>query len=106
MASHYLDEITDVNAYPRVHEYFEKCVNLPAIIHVGGTLYSEREEKGSGERLMLPCASEAGEVKFIFGATITDFDHSYSRAMHESVKQIRTYTPIDGTASYCKKILF
>jgi hypothetical protein len=64
----YLDEITKPAVYPRVHAYFRKCVDLPAVLHVSGRIYAEQARIAIGERLMLPYRAGSVEVAGIIGA--------------------------------------
>lgn len=65
----YLDELTDAAVYPRVHAYFRKCVDLPAVLHVSGRIYAEQSRVAIGERIMLPYRDTTGAVAGILGAT-------------------------------------
>lgn len=66
----YLDEITDPETYPRVHAYFRRCVDLPAVLHISGRIYAEQSRVANGERLMLPYVDGADAVAGILGATL------------------------------------
>lgn len=65
----YLDELTDPVAYPRVHAYFRKCVDLPAVLHVSGRIYTEQSRIAIGERIMLPYRDGSSAIAGILGAT-------------------------------------
>jgi len=65
----YLDEVTDPEAYPRVHAYFRRCVDVPAVLHISGRIYAEQSRVENGERLMLPYIDGSDAVAGILGAT-------------------------------------
>ncbi|MBL6599756.1 MAG: PAS domain-containing protein [Alphaproteobacteria bacterium] len=71
----YLDEVTDPEAYPRVHAYFRKCVDLPAALRISGRIYAEQSRVATGERLMLPYVDGSEEVAGILGATFRRWDN-------------------------------
>jgi len=65
----YLDEVTDPETYPRVHDYYRRCVDLPAILLISGRIYAEQSRVANGERLMLPYVDGSNIVAGILGAT-------------------------------------
>jgi hypothetical protein len=73
MRGRYLDELTDPDVYPRVHAYFRKCVDLPAVLYVSGRIYAEQSRVAIGERIMLPYSADSGPVSGILGATFRNW---------------------------------
>ena len=65
----YLDEVTDPETYPRVHDYYRRCVDLPAVLLISGRIYAEQSRVANGERLMLPYVDGSDSVAGIIGAT-------------------------------------
>lgn len=93
-----LESITDPAAIDRVTTYFSIATDWPAVVHVGGRLYSEEEYPARGERIILPFLDPAsGRVGRLLGATF----HSWLERGYPSggvpPTQTRTYTPVDGT---------
>ncbi|MFX4219596.1 MAG: PAS domain-containing protein [Thalassobaculum sp.] len=93
-----LESITDASAIDRVTRYFAIATDWPAVVHVGGRLYSETDYPASGERIILPFADPAtGLVCRLLGATY----HSWLERGYPTggvpLVQTRTYTPVDGS---------
>lgn len=93
-----LESITDASALDRVIRYFAIATDWPAVVHVGGRIYSETDYPASGERIILPFADPAtGQVCRLLGATY----HSWLERGYPTggvpLTQTRTYTPVDGS---------
>ncbi len=96
----FLDAITDAKTLPRVHGYFRKCVDLPAIVHVQGMIYSELERPARGERLMLPFRDAEDRATFILGATTHTWDNVDDMGERIVSRQVRTFQPVDGSPRF------
>lgn len=100
-----LESITEPSAVARVTRYFAIATDWPAIVYVGGRIYSEAEYPASGERIILPFADPAtGRVARLLGATY----HSWLERGFPSggvpLVQTRTYTPVDGSPAHVETL--
>lgn len=100
-----LESITEPSAVARVTRYFAIATDWPAIVYVGGRIYSEAEYPASGERIILPFVDPAtGRVCRLLGATY----HSWLERGYPSggvpLVQTRTYTPVDGSPAHVETL--
>jgi hypothetical protein len=93
-----LESVTEAPAVARVTRYFAIATDWPAVVHVGGRVYSEAEYPARGERIILPFLDAAtGRVGRLLGATVHSWlERGYPMGSVPLV-QTRTYTPVDGT---------
>lgn len=105
MNGRHLDEFTEAEAYPRIHSYFMRCVETPAVVHIIGRIYAEQARVASGERIMLPYARDDGSVGGILGATARQWkDQSTRRSPFPS--DIRRHTYFDLTTGAREVVAF
>jgi hypothetical protein len=98
-----LTEITEPAVIGRVREYFNRVVDLPAIVHVVGRVYAEEPRPARGERIMLPFADpETGRVLRILGATVHSWESRGIGPGEVPIRQVRTFTPVDGGPAWCE----
>lgn len=100
MHGRYLDEIVDVQSYQRVSAYFQKCIKMPAAVHMLGRLYAEQSRIAVGERVMLPYRDNDGQSVGILGTTVLQWhDESSAEPIRPSDESRRhTYYWLgDGT---------
>lgn len=93
-----LESVTDPSVTERVTRYFGFATDWPAIVHVGGRIYTEAEYPARGERVILPFLDAArGRVGRLLGATFHSWlERGYPTGGVPSI-QTRTYTPVDGS---------
>lgn len=97
MSRRRLSEITPPEAWPRIREYFCYAVDLPAVVHMFGRIYSEADRPASGERLILPFAdSDTGRPIRVLGATLHSWEQRGVPNADTEVpkRQERTITPV------------
>lgn len=96
-----LESITEPSALARVTRYFAIATDWPAIVHVGGRIYSEAAYPASGERIILPFADPAtGRVCRLLGATYHSWLERDYPCGGVPLVQTRTYTPVDGSPKH------
>lgn len=101
-----LAEITSPEVFGRVSEYFNRVVDIPAIVHIVGRIYSEEVRAARGERIMLPFADpETGRVARILGATVHSWESRGIGPVDAPIRQVRTFTPVDGAPAWCESWL-
>lgn len=101
-----LREVTESAATDRVLGYFDRVVDLPAVVHVVGRIYSEEKHPARGERIILPFADPAsGRVTRILGATIHSWEARGIGTGDVPSRQVRTFTPVDGGPPWCESWL-
>lgn len=101
-----LNEVTEPSVAERVLGYFNLVVDLPAIVHVIGRIYSEDARPARGERMILPFADPGtGRVTRILGATIHSWESRGIGTGEVPVRQVRTFTPADGSPAWCESWL-
>lgn len=93
-----LDVITDGSVLPRVSDYFQRCVQLPAVVTVTGKIYSELARPARGERVLLPLAGDGRTVDGILGATAAHWDNVQPDGSLAVPDQVRTFFPLAGGA--------
>ena len=92
-----LHQITQPIVLSRVARYFAIATDWPAVVHVGGRLYTEAKYPARGERIILPFADpQSGAVGQLLGATFhTWLEPGFPCGGVPSI-QTRTYTPVNG----------
>ncbi len=96
-----LEQLTDANSLSRVAGYFTVATDRPAVVHVGGRIYSEVNEPASGERLILPFGSQDTDgVQRLLGATLHSWWARGASANDPPPRQVRTFTPVDGSPAW------
>ena len=100
-----LQQITEPIVLSRVARYFAIATDGPAVVHVGGRLYSEAAHPARGERIILPFGDpRTGAVTQLLGATF----HSWLEPGFPSggvpAIQTRTYTPVDGSPATVERL--
>lgn len=92
-----LSELVPSDEWPRIREYFSHVVDVPAVVHMFGRIYSEADRPASGERLILPFADpETGQVSRILGATLHSWDEHGVPKDEVPDRQERTFSPVCG----------
>ncbi|NQW08660.1 MAG: PAS domain-containing protein [Alphaproteobacteria bacterium] len=105
MTGRRLSELTPPAAWPRIREYFSYVVDLPAVVHMIGRIYSEADRPASGERLILPFADpDTGRSARILGATLHSWDRRGVPNPDTEVpdRQERTVSPVCGAPAWCE----
>lgn len=96
-----LREITEPHTLERVMGYFDKAVDLPAVVHVAGRIYAESARPARGERILLPFSDgDDGRVTRILGATVHSWEIQGYGAEAAPERQVRTFTPVDGRPAW------
>jgi hypothetical protein len=94
-----LESITDAAVLARVTGYFAVATDWPAVVHVGGRIYSEVDHPARGERIILPFFDAArGRVGQLLGATLHSWQERGFPQGGVPRTQTQTYTPVDGSA--------
>jgi hypothetical protein len=101
-----LREITPASVAARVLGYFDIVVDMPAVVHVVGRIYTEESTPARGERLILPFADpRSGRVTRILGATVHSWEARGIGTGETPIRQVRTFTPADGSPAWCESWL-
>jgi len=101
-----LAEITSAAVVERVMQYFNRVVDIPAVLHIVGRIYSEETRPARGERIMLPFADpDTGRVSRILGATVHSWESRGIGPGDVPIRQVRTFTPVDGAPAWCESWL-
>lgn len=106
MTGRTLRELTDRNSIDRVLGYFNRAVDMPAVVHVAGRIYAEVKDPAAGERILLPFADPGtGRAVRILGATVHNWVERGVQFAEPPRRQVRTFTPADGQPSWCENWL-
>lgn len=101
-----LAEVTDSKVAERVLGYFNRVVDEPMVVHIVGRIYSEETRPARGERIILPFADpQTGRVTRILGATIHSWESRGIGPGNIPIRQVRTFTPVDGRPAWCESWL-
>lgn len=105
-----LSQIVDPNALERVMSYYNKVVDLPAVFHSTGRVYSESDRPTVGERLILPFGEETADgfqVTRILGATIHNWENDAPIVgVAAAREQLRHFYPVDDQPVIQETIVF
>ena len=98
-----LEEVTDAQSLKRVRGYFDLVVDRPAIVHIVGRVYAEADRPAKGERIVVPFFDpREGRVTRVLGATVHSWQERGVSIGPLPKRQVRTFTPIDGTGAWCE----
>jgi len=101
-----LAEIPSPKVIDRVKQYFNRVVDVPAVVHIVGRLYAEESRPARGERIMLPFVDRGtGRVTRILGATVHSWESRGIGPGDVPIRQMRTFTPVDGSPAWCESWL-
>lgn len=101
-----LTEITEPHVLDRVMWYFNMTVDGPAVVHIVGRIYTEEPRPARGERVILPFADpDTGRVTRLLGATVHSWEARGIGPGDVPIRQIRTFTPVDGAPPWCESWL-
>ena len=101
-----LAELTEPEVAKRVLGYFDRVVDGPTVVHIVGRIYTEEVRPARGERLILPFADpRTGRIARILGATVHSWESRGIGPGDVPIRQVRTFTPVDGNPSWCENWL-
>lgn len=101
-----LSEITNIKVIDRVMRYFNLAVDVPAVVHIVGRIYTEEPRPARGERMILPFADPVtGRVTRLLGATVHSWESRGIGPGDVPIRQVRTLTPVDGSPPWCESWL-
>lgn len=109
IAGERLSRIVAPEAFDRVMQYYNRTVDLPAVFHSTGRVYSEHDRPTVGERLILPFGEECADgfsVTRILGATTHNWENDAPPAGTSARRQLRHFYPIDGSPAITETVDF
>lgn len=93
-----LEQVITAGSYTNIHRRLLATIETPGIVHVIGRIYIDSDRLLVGERVILPLADEAGEARFVLGATVIEGDWEWDEraAVGAPSHYVATLTPLDG----------
>lgn len=88
-----IDEMFPPEAAAAVRERYARVCNDICVMHNIGQVFEKLGGTGHGERIALPLADDAGDVRFLIGATV--YDLARPAEMRPGAEKVRiTFTPL------------
>lgn len=97
----YMDEFMTSESFARIAPRYRTVLGLdggdPAIMHMRGFVYRLHQHRltAVGERLVLPLLDDDGEPRFIFGATLYQYDSGHQTVPAEEPPLTVTPVPLN-----------
>jgi hypothetical protein len=68
-----LEELHPPQSLPMIQDIMERVVRDPALYHLNGILFRQKERTGTGERIMLPLAEDGAHGDGVLGASVVTY---------------------------------
>jgi len=88
------EEIITPALLPDLVRRYRRVVEEPAILHCGGGIYLASSRSEVGERLVLPLADDADEIRHVIGASVYRTDLKAGEGPIQRESMVETYTPL------------